>query len=180
MEQALFLLSEQLGLCLQRVAWQLALAESCTGGGIAQAITDVPGSSAWFDRGFVTYSNAAKVEMLGVQQATLDKYGAVSQSTALEMAAGALQHSHAELAFAVTGIAGPDGGSEEKPVGTVFIAWQRRGRQADCVKLHFVGDRLAVRQQVIHFCLQQALEVAESQLSDKTNAQATRIALKRV
>ncbi len=164
MAQDLYSLAEKLGSCLRQRAWQLALAESCTGGGVAQAVTDVPGSSIWFDRGFVTYSNAAKVEMLDVRQSTLDDYGAVSQPTALEMAAGALRHSHAELAMAVTGIAGPEGGGTEKPVGTVFIAWQQRGKPADCVEKHFAGDRPAVRQQVIEFCLQQALQVAGGSL----------------
>ena len=157
MERNTYFLSEQLGAHLREIGWQLTLAESCTGGGIAQAITDVPGSSAWFDRGFVTYSNAAKVEMLDVQQSTLDNHGAVSQPTAIEMAGGALNQSHAQLALAVTGIAGPDGGTAEKPVGTVFIGWQCRGQPADCVKMHFAGDRQAIRQQVIMFTLQQAL-----------------------
>ncbi len=157
MEQHAYFLSEKLGTHLRELGWQLALAESCTGGGIAQTITDVPGSSAWFDRGFVTYSNAAKVEMLGVQQITLDNHGAVSQPTALEMAGGALNRSAAQLALAVTGIAGPDGGTPEKPVGTVFIGWQRRGQAAECVEMHFAGDRHSIRQQVIIFTLRQAL-----------------------
>ena len=156
MNQDVYQLAKALGQKLSAKHWQLVLAESCTGGGIAQAVTDVAGSSAWFDRGFVTYSNAAKVEMLGVKQNTLNSFGAVSAETALEMVAGALTHSHADLAFAVTGIAGPDGGSKEKPVGTVFIAWQLRGLAGYCVKQHFSGDRLAVRRQVIVFCLQHA------------------------
>ncbi|WP_232322343.1 CinA family protein [Methylomonas lenta] len=156
MPQDIYQLAKAVGQQLQARHWQLALAESCTGGGIAQAVTDVAGSSAWFDRGFVTYSNAAKVEMLGVKQHTLNQFGAVSAETVLEMVAGALQHSHADLAFAVTGIAGPDGGTLDKPIGTVFIAWQFRGRAACYVKQLFSGDRLAVRQQVIVFCLQQA------------------------
>lgn len=151
-------LAEALGEQLKIRRWQLALAESCTGGGVAQAVTEIPGSSAWFDRGFVTYSNTAKVDMLGVRQATLDSYGAVSQESALEMAAGALTNSKADLALAVTGIAGPDGGSPEKPVGTVFIAWQQRGQTAQCVKKQFCGDRRAIRGQVVRFCLQQAIE----------------------
>ncbi|QPK65646.1 CinA family protein [Methylomonas sp. LL1] len=159
MLNGIFELAALLGRQLAARHWRLALAESCTGGGIAQAVTDVPGSSAWFDRGFVTYSNAAKVEMLAVQQSTLDSVGAVSRETALEMAAGALAHSHADLVFAVTGIAGPDGGSIDKPVGTVFIAWQQRGHTGYCALRQFSGDRLAVRRQVIAFCLQQALEV---------------------
>ncbi len=159
MAQDFLLPAEKLGQSLQHLGLRLVLAESCTGGGIAQAVTDVPGSSAWFDRGFVTYSNASKSEMLGVQQATLIEHGAVSEATALEMVNGALLHSHAELAFAVTGIAGPEGGSAEKPVGTVFIAWQLRDHPAQCIKKHFAGDRLSVRQQVIGYCLQQAWDV---------------------
>lgn len=150
-------LAETLGKRLQGLNWSLALAESCTGGGIAQAVTDIPGSSAWFDRGFVTYSNQAKVEMLGVRQATLDEFGAVSRETVLEMVAGAVSHSRADVALAVTGIAGPDGGTPEKPVGTVFIAWQRLGHEACWVKKLFVGDRQAVRRQAVEFGLQALL-----------------------
>ncbi|MCK9606690.1 MAG: CinA family protein [Methylomonas sp.] len=156
MDRALYESAVLLGSRLQKRAWQLALAESCTGGGIAKTITDVPGSSVWFDRGFVSYSNAAKVDMLGVSQATLNAKGAVSEETALEMVEGALANSLADLAMAVTGIAGPDGGTGEKPVGTVFIAWQVRGQPSHCVKQQFSGDRLAVRRQVVLFCLQQA------------------------
>lgn len=162
MQQSLRELAARLGEALQRQGWQLALAESCTGGGIAQAVTDIAGSSEWFDRGFVTYSNAAKVEMLGVAQTTLEQFGAVSRETALEMASGALCHSHADLALAVTGIAGPGGGSAEKPVGTVFIAWQRRGEQGGCSRQLFVGNRQAVRLQTLEFCLRQALCLATS------------------
>lgn len=150
-------LSEALGQSLKSQALLLALGESCTGGGLAESITDVPGSSAWFDRGFVTYSNAAKMDLLGVNPGTLEQYGAVSSQVALEMANGVLTYSQADLAIAVTGIAGPDGGSAEKPVGTVFIALQRRGQQAFCSKQHFSGDRRDIRHQVIVFCLEQAL-----------------------
>lgn len=162
MDSAIYNLAVSLGNRLKSRNWQLALAESCTGGAIAQAVTDVAGSSSWFDRGFVTYSNAAKVEMLGVKQINLDSVGAVSQATVLEMVAGALAHSHADLALAVTGIAGPDGGSAEKPVGTVFISWQRRGHSGVCVKQYFSGDRLAVRRQVVEFCLHQLITLAEA------------------
>lgn len=154
-------LAAELGQRLLGRNWQLALAESCTGGGIAQAITAIPGSSRWFDRGFVTYSNAAKVDMLGVSPATLESVGAVSQETALQMVAGALLHSRAELALAVTGIAGPDGGSMDKPLGTVFIAWQRRHQSGHCIKMHFTGDRHSIRQQTIGFGLQQLLNAVE-------------------
>ena len=158
MDKSIYQLAESLGMRLRSKGWQLALAESCTGGGIAHAVTDVPGSSVWFDRGFVTYSNVAKQDMLGVQSATLERVGAVSRETALEMAAGALVHSRADLVLAVTGIAGPDGGTTEKPVGTVYIACQRRGHDGDCFKKQFSGDRQSVRRQVVVFCLQLAQE----------------------
>ena len=159
MKNNLQLLAQQLGQQLTQRHWQLALAESCTGGSIAATITDIAGSSAWFDRGFVPYSNAAKMQMLGVKTTTLEQFGAVSQATALEMATGALTYSQADLALAVTGIAGPSGGSADKPVGTVFIAWQQRHQTADCLMLALHGDRLAIRQQVIALCLQQALRL---------------------
>lgn len=162
MHDASYLLAEALGNQLKKCHLQVALAESCTGGGIAKTVTDVPGSSAWFERGFVTYSNDAKVEMLGVRRATLDSVGAVSLETALEMAAGALAYSRADLALAVTGIAGPDGGSQEKPVGTVYIAWQRRGQSGEGLRKQFVGDRQAIRQQTILFCLQQILHFVQN------------------
>lgn len=160
MENSLYQLAESLGRALQQRGWRLVLAESCTGGGQSAAITDVPGSSAWFDRGFVTYSNSAKVELLGVKPETLQRFGAVSRETALEMAAGALEHSHADLALAVTGIAGPEGGTPEKPVGTVYIACQVRAQAGDCVEKHFSGDRQAVRRQVAEFGLRLAQERA--------------------
>jgi nicotinamide-nucleotide amidase len=129
---------------LQRHGWWLSCAESCTGGAIAAALTDVAGSSGWFDRGFVTYSNRAKREMLGVSAETLETFGAVSRETVLEMAAGALSASATQLSVAVTGIAGPGGGTPEKPVGTVWIAWASAGRlEAVCER--FSGDRAAVR-----------------------------------
>ena len=119
----LTLLATELGGILKARGWMLALAESCTGGMAAEAVTSVVGSSTWFERGFVTYSNAAKIEMLGVSAETLDRFGAVSEETAREMALGALKHSHANVAISITGIAGPDGGTPEKPVGTVCFAW---------------------------------------------------------
>ena len=160
MDKCIYELAESLGLLLQTKEWQLALAESCTGGGISQAVTEVPGSSAWFDRGFVTYSNAAKEDMLGVQTLTLERFGAVSEETALEMVMGALAHSQANLAVAVTGIAGPGGGTREKPVGTVYIACQKRGDQGVCFKRLFTGNRQLIRQQVIMFSLQLLQEQA--------------------
>jgi nicotinamide-nucleotide amidase len=157
MESELIELAEQLGRKLKAGGKTIATAESCTGGWIAQTITEVPGSSAWFDRGFVTYSNAAKVQMLGVSQQTLENYGAVSAETATQMAAGALAHSEADVAVAVTGIAGPDGGTPEKPVGTVFIAWAHKTGEAKVVKKHFVGNRQQVRAQTVRSAIEGAV-----------------------
>ena len=144
-------LSESVGAqLLSRGEW-LATAESCTGGWVAQSITAIAGSSAWFDRGFVTYSNAAKQEMLGVTEATLVRHGAVSEATARAMAQGAIAHSRADWAIAITGIAGPGGGSPEKPVGTVCFAWAQRDGGCEAQTCAFAGDRAAVREQsVIH------------------------------
>ena len=144
-------LSESVGAqLLSRGEW-LATAESCTGGWVAQSITAIAGSSAWFDRGFVTYSNAAKQEMLGVTEATLERHGAVSEATARAMAQGAIAHSRADWAIAITGIAGPGGGSPEKPVGTVCFAWAQRDGGCEAQTCVFAGDRAAVREQsVIH------------------------------
>jgi nicotinamide-nucleotide amidase len=138
-------LAQRLGRVLAGRRWTAATAESCTGGLIAGAITDVAGSSAWFDRGFVTYSNDAKREMLGVRAETLAAHGAVSEATAREMATGALARSAADISVAVTGIAGPAGGSPGKPVGLVCFAWARRGGPVDALTVHFTGDRAAVR-----------------------------------
>jgi nicotinamide-nucleotide amidase len=154
MESELFELAEQLGRKLTADGKKIATAESCTGGWIAQTITDVPGSSAWFDRGFVTYSNAAKVQMLGVKPQTLESYGAVSAETATEMAVGALKHSDADISVAVTGIAGPDGGTPEKPVGTVFIAWADKNGENTVVKKHFAGNRRQIRGQTVKSAIQ--------------------------
>ncbi|MBF6647960.1 CinA family protein [Methylobacter sp. BlB1] len=149
MDHELFELAEQLGRSLKAGGRKIVTAESCTGGWIAQTITEVPGSSAWFDRGFVTYSNISKVQMLGVRQETLEKYGAVSAETAMEMAQGALSNSDANCACAVTGIAGPDGGSPEKPVGTVFIAWQYKDGGCEVIKKQFAGARHQIRRQTV-------------------------------
>lgn len=154
MENQLAILAGQLGQYLKTNGKSLATAESCTGGWIAKVITDIPGSSAWFDRGFVTYCNKAKQQMLGVSAETLAQYGAVSAETAREMVAGALIHSDADCAVAVTGIAGPDGGSEDKPVGTVFIAWQRKGGATQVIKKQFSGDRQQIRAQTVKIALE--------------------------
>lgn len=149
----------ELGGHLRRRGWWLACAESCTGGGIAAALTDIAGSSAWFDRGFVTYSNEAKQDMLGVSGTTLAHFGAVSRETVLEMASGALAHSRAQLSVAVSGIAGPGGGTPDKPVGTVWLAWATQ----DLVSAHcarFTGGRARVRAAAVDAALLGLLERA--------------------
>ncbi len=123
-------------------------AESCTGGWLAKCCTDIAGSSAWFDRGFITYSNAAKQDMLSVTALSLNNYGAVSEQVATEMAQGALSHSQANIAVAITGIAGPEGGSDEKPVGTVFISWAQNSH-VETLQYQFEGDREQVRYQSV-------------------------------
>jgi nicotinamide-nucleotide amidase len=132
----------------------LCTAESCTGGWIAKTVTDIPGSSAWFDCGMAAYSYEAKQALLGVRPETLEHFGAVSRETVIEMVSGALVHSGAGIAVAVTGIAGPGGGSEDKPVGTVWVAWKRRGGYARAQVFHFDGDRDAVRRQTVAAALE--------------------------
>jgi nicotinamide-nucleotide amidase len=163
--------------------WMLATAESCTGGLIAAACTDLAGSSTWFERGFVTYSNAAKAQMLGVDAALIAQRGAVSEPVARAMAQGALQHAHAQVALAVTGVAGPGGGSADKPVGTVWFAWALPAQTSDAGAsdanadfagrakspppdtmlhsevMHFEGDRATVRQATLHHSLRRLLEL---------------------
>jgi nicotinamide-nucleotide amidase len=144
----------------------LATAESCTGGMIAAACTDLAGSSAWFERGFVTYSNAAKTEMLGVDAALIAQHGAVSEAVVRAMAAGALAHSHAQVAVAVTGVAGPSGGSVEKPVGTVWLGYAFGGALAGQVHAecqHFPGDRAAVRAATVQHALGRLVELLGQQ-----------------
>ncbi len=143
----------ELGRLLAQYGARVTTAESCTGGWVAQALTAIAGSSAWFERGFVVYANEAKCEMLGVLPATLEREGAVSTATAREMALGALAASHADWSVAITGIAGPDGGSAEKSVGTVCFAWAGRDR-CDTAILHFSGDRRAVRAQAVAAALE--------------------------
>ena len=153
-------LAESLGGALSTRGIKLVTAESCTGGLIAAAVTDVAGSSAWFDRGFVTYSNEAKIEMLGVRSETLLSSGAVSEPVAREMAAGALARSAADLAVAVTGVAGPAGGSAEKPVGMVCFAWARRDGDVVSATHQFPGDRAEVRAATVAAALARLLELA--------------------
>ena len=151
-------LARRVGEALAARGLWLATAESCTGGWIAEAVTAIAGSSGWFDRGFVTYSNAAKADMLGVRDDTLESHGAVSEATVGEMAAGALARSRADLAVAVSGVAGPGGGSAAKPVGTVCLAWARRGAPTATTTVHLAGDRNAVRRQTVRLALQGVLE----------------------
>jgi nicotinamide-nucleotide amidase len=151
-------LAAHLGRALVERRWTVVTAESCTGGLIAGAITDVAGSSAWFDRGFVTYSNPAKVELLGVRPETLATVGAVSEATAREMAAGALARSSADIAVAVTGVAGPAGGTADKPVGLVCFAWACRDGAVESAALHFKGNRAAVRAATVGRALEGVIE----------------------
>lgn len=162
MERNLAEISSALGVVCRQRGLMVATAESCTGGWAAQAITHTAGSSAWFDRGFVTYTNASKTAMLGVRMDTLNTFGAVSLETAAEMAAGALRHSDASIALAITGIAGPTGGSPEKPVGTVCFAWCRRGGAPSCERRLFAGDREAVRKQAVIHALTGIIERARN------------------
>ena len=152
------ILAEQIGNeLLARGEW-LALSESCTGGWVAQTVTAIAGSSTWFDRGFVTYSNAAKIDMLGVPETTLDRHGAVSEATARAMAQGTLAHSRADWALGITGIAGPGGGSPGKPVGTVCFAWASKDGGCEAQTCPFNGDRAAVREQSVRHALTGLLE----------------------
>jgi len=155
-------LAKKVGERLKAEGALLVTAESCTGGWAAQAVTAIAGSSDWFERGFVTYSNAAKEEMLGVRPATIAKHGAVSEETAREMALGALKRSRGTIALAVTGIAGPSGGSVAKPVGTVCFAWARKGHDASAETRHFSGDRDAVRRQSVEHALRKVLDLLDA------------------
>ena len=163
-DPALYELAARTGHALQSRGLMIATAESCTGGWIAEAITMIPGSSAWFERGFVTYTYISKREMLGVRESTLAEHGAVAEAVVLEMVEGALQRSHAQVAIAVSGVAGPSGGTPQKPVGTVCLAWGLKGSSARAETRHFPGDREAVRRaSVVH-----ALEVLIETLGRET------------
>lgn len=139
----------------------LVTAESCTGGWLGQAVTTVAGSSAWYERGFITYSNLSKCEMLGVSPEKIEENGAVSEETAREMAFGALQRSHAQVAVSITGIAGPSGGSTEKPVGTICFAWVLNDGLVKCKTHHFKGDRDVIRRQSVITALQGILSLLD-------------------
>lgn len=162
MDDEITRLVEQLAACLLARGMRIATAESCTGGFIAKSLTDRAGSSGWFDRGFVTYSNEAKQEMLGVDPGTLARFGAVSEPTAREMAAGALARSRADIALSVTGIAGPGGGTAEKPVGLVWFGWALKGSELSSVSHQFPGDRDEVRRRSVVSSLKGALHVLGS------------------
>ena len=153
-------LARKIGQRLKAAKAVLVTAESCTGGWAAQVVTSVAGSSEWFDRGFVTYSNAAKQELLGVRAETLREHGAVSEETAREMAVGALGRSDGTVALSITGVAGPTGGSKEKPVGTVCFGWAQ-GREVKSETRLFAGDRESVRRQSVIRALEGVLEALD-------------------
>lgn len=159
MDKEITELAKELGERLKQKGMTMVTAESCTAGGIAYAITEIAGSSAWFDRGFVTYSNAAKVQMLQVKQLTLEHYGAVSEKVAIEMAEGALKNSDADLAISVTGIAGPSGGTVNKPIGLVILAGKTRDKKADCWIRKYTGGRELIRKQAIISALELSINV---------------------
>ena len=160
MNPAIDTLCARLAQALQERGWMLATAESCTGGLIAASCTDLSGSSAWFERGFVTYSNEAKTEQLGVDAALIAAHGAVSEAVARAMAFGAVRHSRAQVGVAVTGIAGPSGGSADKPVGTVWFGFSVDGRLWSETR-RFTGDRAAVRAATVEHALQRLLQLLQ-------------------
>jgi nicotinamide-nucleotide amidase len=157
-------LASELSIKLIRMGWMLCTAESCTGGLIASRCTDLPGSSHWFDRGFVTYSNNAKTEMLGVDQDMISTYGAVSEPVARAMVLGSIYRSQSRASVAVTGVAGPSGGSLEKPVGTVWLAWYVNGLVFTEIKL-FNGDRKQIREATADYALQGLIDRIPTGLS---------------
>ncbi len=158
-DQTLLTLAQNIGVAFSERGFMLTSAESCTGGWIGQTVTSVAGSSGWYDRGFITYSNQAKQQMLGVQATTLAQHGAVSEQTAQEMALGALKMSEAQIAVAVTGIAGPDGGSKEKPVGMICFGWAVRHGLTRSQTCFFSGDREAIRRQAVAAALSGTLHL---------------------
>lgn len=164
-------LSLAVGQALKKHGSMVVTAESCTGGMIAEALTSVSGSTAWFDRSYITYSYESKKEMLGVQELTIQKKGAVSQACVEEMVIGALQQSHAKVSVACSGIAGPSGGTLDKPVGTVWLAWAMQGQEVVSQVFLFAGDRQAVREQTTQAALQGILSLVEQdQVLPKSNA----------
>jgi nicotinamide-nucleotide amidase len=161
MDQEIYQLSERVGVELKRSGLVLTTAESCTGGWISQAVTMVPGSSGWFDCGFVTYTNRSKHELLGVRTSTLEQQGAVSELTVREMAENALSRTRATCSVAVSGVAGPDGGSSDKPVGTVWLAVATREGTTRAKSLRLNGDRDTVRRQTVIAALTALIELTQ-------------------
>lgn len=161
-DAALAALAAEVGQRLRAVDWRLTLAESCTGGWIAKVVTDIAGSSTWFERGFVSYSNESKQELLGVSADLLAQAGAVSEPVVQQMAEGALRRSRADAAIAVSGVAGPGGGSVEKPVGMVCFAWSGRGAPTALQTVVFPGDREAIRRQAVAHALGRFLDLLPS------------------
>ena len=159
------ILSIELGRLLLKHNHVLATAESCTGGGVATAVTDIAGSSAWFDRAFVTYSNEAKMEMLDVLPDSLEQYGAVSETIVEQMVQGALKNSNATIAVSISGIAGPGGASAEKPVGTVCFAWANKTGWQQVMTQHFSGDRSEVRSQAVEYAIKILCDYLGEELS---------------
>lgn len=158
-------LVEELSLLLAEKNMRLATAESCTGGLIAAAITDRSGSSSIFERGYVTYSNLAKVEELFVAEETLEMWGAVSSQVAIEMAQGALKNSHADIALSVTGVAGPTGGTPEKPVGLVYIGIAQKSKEPEAIQNNFDGDRTSIRQATVEKALELLIARLETSIA---------------
>lgn len=152
-------LNEKVGQALKSHDFMLATAESCTGGAVATAMTELPGSATWFERGFVTYTNEAKQEMLDVSPETLERHGAVSEAVVREMVAGALRHSRAQVALSVSGIAGPTGGTPDKPVGTVWFAWGIKDGQCVAQLHHLAGNRATVRAESVRIALEGVVEI---------------------
>jgi nicotinamide-nucleotide amidase len=155
--------AEQLAELLKKCSIKLVTAESCTGGGLAEILTRIPGSSSWFERGIVSYSNESKQELLFVPVETIEQHGAVSEETAIAMAEGALQNSHAQISVSITGIAGPDGGTEDKPVGTVCFAWCKRGESGTTTRICFDGDRLKIREQACMLAMQGLIDLLQKE-----------------
>mgnify|MGYP001405488344 FL=1 len=158
-DEELHQLATELGDKLRARGWMLATAESCTGGWVGQLLTSLAGSSQWYERGFITYANAAKIEMLGVPQATLESHGAVSEETAMAMATGALKHSHAQAALAISGIAGPGGGTPQKPVGLVCYGWALTDGTLMSSICRLDGDREEIRSRAVAAALRGLIEL---------------------
>jgi len=158
-EQELKDLAGELGACMKDKGLKLATAESCTGGWIAKIITDIPGSSEWFTGSVVCYSNESKVSLLGVQESTLTDFGAVSGDTVMEMVDGLFDHTNADVAVGISGVAGPDGGTDDKPVGLVWLGWGKRGKSVYAKPFNFAGDREEVRKQSIAQSLNNLLDL---------------------